>query len=936
MTTSKKSFHLVYDDGIRRMRLMFDAAVHSKYNPDTMFHPIWESSNFFDMFLPENVTYGEVSTFGSDTGNMNRAVEFFEHVGRDGIYGKNMPVNRTHRVIYGDWEDHGISVVVPVGLGVRSLVDLGVHLVMASEADKLRVRKYFRRVRAHHEWAIAGIVADSYAAKNGQVLRIVCGDEVQMQFDVLHVNIDEFDDHNKALVDGVHFISVNLCRALGHMYNIEKLKTAQAGDAFKGTMFSQLGLGKGFFHVVDMEDYGIILYGPKTQIKFDKFFLGSLGDVKGGEARTCIQSLGAFINTETTLWKDLSDLFINEVSEAIHDEDKLRHLFLTNIQSIADVGNSDTESWVLVEAFKHGVPILRNPGLFRKVVRHLMFKVLDCEHGRIPYGPVAHRYNLMPDLTCFDFSNGDVDYTKSLIPENAVICMDAGIGPFAMYRQPLGNAKEAVVAVNIHSRRYKKYIGRERVILGLSVMEQLQRMGGGDFDDAVIGTDNIDWVEVIAKSDYPVTKLAPAELEMVYPLDEDNKYMRRRSYPAVWSMQDYFDAAVKATEQQLSIGPVDNAIRLDLLLSGENKQNMLVDLAQRIDSEENADVKDKLTKAFVWLQDREDYQLREVASNLEHFIDYIKLGKGNPAVLEPLVSKMSDVRDSSLVLPECWTYLGRGGKGRISVARQMAQDYVLAPSLPCATLNAIRLERDKLVEALRDEEWMMVERIPESLNLSFPRDKGTYDEALELRMIWRDTWDPFLTGQTTIDVTSAYKIILNGGKVTLQSGEVIDVEGIRSKFNQWDPEIRMSLAVEVARQTYRTRHSTALRGDDGRRRGFSDGLLWTNTIGLFYIQAMKEAGLTGLYLPVKFDKYSRNLSRGSVQVKVIGGIVERLADGFMIGYVMDETNPEDGEYTMKDGMLCVQEPSEELTRSILDVEGDFLNPIDLSSDSAEV
>src|ERR1035437_1100841 len=59
----------------------------------------------------------------------------------------------------------------------------------------------------------------------------------------------------------------------------------------------------------------------------------------------------------------------------------------------------------------------------------------------------------------------------------------------------------------MHDRRFRGYRGRDRAILGPSALEELRSMGGGDFDDAVIGTSNLNWVEVIAKAEYPVTPL---------------------------------------------------------------------------------------------------------------------------------------------------------------------------------------------------------------------------------------------------------------------------------------------------------------------------------------------------------------------------------------------------------------------------------------------
>jgi len=469
---SRKTFHVVSEDGLRRLRVAFNPAVHKTYNPDRMFHPIWESSNFLDMFLPANATYGEISIFGGGSQTLLDAVQEFEQIGRRGFYSTKLPVDQAHRVIYGDWDEHGSSVLVPVGCGVSKLEDISVNLVMNSEHDRLKVRKYFRRIRAHHEWAVGGTVSPGYATNLGEVIRGHVGGQT---FDILHVDLEQLGERNRALVDGIHLVDVNLLHRLGEITNSPKMQNMQVGDAFKGTMFSRLGLGKGFFHVVELPRYAMIVYGPKTQVRFDKFFFGSLGDVKGGHARTCIQSMGAFITDDSKhLWVDQARLFIHEVMVALKSEDGLRRMVLTNIDPATKPGaDNNTEAWVLVEALRHGVPILKNPGLFRRATQLLLTQVLDCERGRIPFGADAHRYNLQPDFSAFDLETGDVDFRNSVIPENAVVCMDADIGPFAMYRQPLGNAMEAVTTVNIHDRRFRRFIGRDRVILGISALEQL-------------------------------------------------------------------------------------------------------------------------------------------------------------------------------------------------------------------------------------------------------------------------------------------------------------------------------------------------------------------------------------------------------------------------------------------------------------------------------
>jgi hypothetical protein len=332
-------------------------------------------------------------------------------------------------------------------------------------------------------------------------------------------------------------------------------------------MFSRLGMGKGFFHVAELPRFGMIIYGPKKQMRFDKLFFGSLGDVKGGSARTCIQSMGAFITEESKrLWVDQARLFIHEVMEALKSEEGLRRMVLTNIDSVTTLGEgNDTEAWVLVEALRHGVPILKNPGLFRRATQLLLTQVLDCERGRIPFGP------MLTGITCSLTSARSIwklATSTTATPSSRrtlSCCMDADIGPFAMYRQPLGQRQGGCRNHQYPRSSFPPF--RWDVIvsfLGVSALEQLKTMGGGDFDDAVIGTSNLNWVEVIANAEYPVTPLPVTDQARLVEVPErENLYRnggtavlngrtvhfegttKKRKYPCVWSMEDYFEAASK-------------------------------------------------------------------------------------------------------------------------------------------------------------------------------------------------------------------------------------------------------------------------------------------------------------------------------------------------------------------------------------------------------
>lgn len=908
---TKKALHLVKEVELKpRVRVPYVAGVHNLFHAPTMFHSIWETSNFFDAFLPQDVQYVEVSVLGGDEDVLEANTAWMDRIGREGM--KIRGVN--HRVIFGDWDDDGVAILVPADK-VKGLQDLGLRLQINNASDKPKVRKYFRRIRAHHEWSVKGTITGAQPVKNGVALSVNVG---SIDFDMLHVDLSKMaHKYDVALADGIHLIDLGLCRQIGKEFGIKKLENAKIGDAFKGTALAALGLGKGFFHIVDSPKYGIIIYGAKKQVTFDHFFFGSLGDVKGGDTYTDLQSMINFDYYKNDLAYNQATLFINQVAESIHDEDKIRHLFLTHMAPMSEVLSNEAEggreSWVLIEALRKGVSLRKNPGLFRRVIRHLFTHVLDATKGRIPYMNVAARFNLQPDLNCFD-ADGGVDYRRSSITEDAVVCMDLNQGPLAMYRQPSGHKKELVATTNVHDRRFRAFRGHNRIILGPSAYYQLAIMGGGDMDDAVNATDNVDWVEVMATGEYPATDLQ-STAEPQKSLDDDNKYRRGPAYPRQWSMVDYFEATSAAKERGLSIGPVVNALMLDVLLSGEHKENMLSNIADRIVDAIGDEEKQELRDAYDWLRARPDHILKDVAWILEGIIDYVKMGKGDPLVIEPLIKKIIDVRDNSKVIPTSFMIKNSKGRVRVTSKRLVDQDFITAPSLVCDTLNRIKFEADQLQEALIEEQWLNVDSIPETLNQAFPMDRAFRDEAIQLRNDWRDAFQ----NSENADLSIVYKSVIE------------DV--VRPSFNQWPAEIRVPLAVEHARLTYRGRKTEARRSENGRRQAYPDGLLWTNTIGLYYIKAMEEAELTGLYVPVQFDRWSRNYSRGTFGITVwFDGNVTITEDGTHLGTLMTNEYVQIGDYNMTNGMVTVKEPSEELYMDRNTINEDFNNPVELDLD----
>jgi hypothetical protein len=200
--------------------------------------------------------------------------------------------------------------------------------------------------------------------------------------------------------------------------------------------------------------------------------------------------------------------------------------------------------------------------------------------------------------------------------------------------------------------------------------------------------------------------------------------------------------------------------------------------------------------------------------------------------------------------------------------------------------------------------------MPEALDLAFPitgrfldggHEDADMDAAMQLRSYWAEEWTTVLSRQSITEEES-----------TLERDRI--VKGVKAVLAEHDefPETQQAIVVAIARLTYRGRHTEARRNEDGSVRSFPDGLLWSNYVANIYIDAMRTAGLTGLYVAVHFDRWSGGLRHSTCKVEVLpGGKVRRHDDAFAIGSVHgEEVQP--GLYTMQYGLICVQEPSAEL------------------------
>ena len=83
---SKKALQSDFRDGHRQApKPPYDPVVQTVFNPKTTFSPIWETSNFYDWFLPAGTRYVEMGFFGDDS-SLADAVAEYDHIGKQGYY----------------------------------------------------------------------------------------------------------------------------------------------------------------------------------------------------------------------------------------------------------------------------------------------------------------------------------------------------------------------------------------------------------------------------------------------------------------------------------------------------------------------------------------------------------------------------------------------------------------------------------------------------------------------------------------------------------------------------------------------------------------------------------------------------------------------------------------------------------------------------------
>ena len=874
MPKSRKMFAYENTDKGTKYRVLVPETT-TKYQPK--YHFMWFEESDYLVDALKGIHYATFTT--------NRREEM-EDLLMNGYKDKE---GRNWTAFFAYWKDQeGHATLVPEGCGINDLRDVGITTEMKSPADFMKVGKYTNRLFAAlpkpkpiiepdtGEVRVLGLgiwgdeVAWNEEFQVAVVKLDIAGtdlDEADKMLSIRYVDLKTLDDEQKALVDGCIVISEKAARRLN------LAKEPKLGMAWRGTAATQRGMGKGHFLFKNNMEVDIVIYGPKTILKTDRFFFGSMGELHVGIPHTDRQAVVNFHYHRPGLMVDLAKSYMKTVLAASANEQELRRLFLryTAEQEQKDM---DQETWVLRRALAYGVSFLRFPGLYRRVVRYLMKKVMACDtRARIPMDSIAGYGYVLPDPNAID-SEGNV-HPENAIPEGAIVFPDVKAGTKVVcYRQPSENTNAWVELTVLYRPEYKTFAGRGICLLGRGAHKVLGRLGGGDMDDQFVIVHDPKWVEAFhSMRPYPETEKIQPELEeekaehsqLAEFTDELLEDIRDKNFSHYTNKHVSWQIEM-AKNARAGIGPVVNYGMMDMLMSDpDHKRSMLADLNNN-------------PEAAGWLEDREDYQASLFMTNLEIVID------GNVKDTT-LLKQLGDVAGTIKAFhKECQVYPASMNT-RIPDSKLEKGDYVLARSLTCRAIETVRMYRDRLSDIFVEREWTLVAPADRDLREEFP-----FEREIGMRL-----------GKTWIQPDGCKRRLVNNFWVKIPDntpdslGDLWAAEWIEELSKQGshegayericqvladelfgeDDDYMQRLAVELYFQTYKTYQTTPKLDEvSGKLRGFNDGLLWSPLFGNHFINALRRSKLSGFYKAAQiYPQFRRRLMDNKVVVETRNHLV---------------------------------------------------------------
>lgn len=773
---------------------------------------------------------------------------------------QNGKVDKTGRLwvsFFAFWKDRqGHAFMCPKDSGISDPSGVGVITKMTGPDSIMKVGKYTNRL-------FAALIKDSKGespavwgsevdwVENEQTALIQVDphsglSEDERLLSVLYVDLKTLTKEQKALGDGCIAINAKAAKALGLSRKPRK------GMAWRGTLGTQRGLGKGhIMYVPDMQE-DVVIYGPKTVVKTERFFFGSMGRLHVGIPHTDRQAFVNFQFHRRGLAGPLATTYMREVIEMTENEELIRQLLLLYTKDLEE-GDIDQDAWILRRALRYGISFLRYPGLYRRVCRYLMEKVLACDsRARIPmagksFGVALYSY-VLPDINVIG-KQGEITPERG-IPAGYIVCPDLEPGTEVIcYRQPSEHSNAWVSLIVADYAANGAFAGSGICMLGQGALEALGRLGGADMDDQFVIVHDPVWVAAF-HSLRPYPEVLPKISADTLPdrgfsdgtsSDEYSDLITDEMASRIWDTdgEKYTNRHVSwqiqmSDSARAGIGPVVNFGMIDMLLSDpDQKASLLADMVEG-------------TEQYDWLVNRPDYQAAKLMTNLELVIDGNVKDRSLLEQLGDVAGTISRFHRDCLVYPESMV-------SRIPTEKRKGSDYVVAKSLTCRALASIRSEKERMMNFLTEREWSLV--APASRDLIMAG--YAFDNDLHHKLIghWvknevvgmplvridnevaikTDIWDPFWARQFSQDMPEekAYEHVM---------------KLIRDELADKDADYMKRLAVQLYYNTYKKKENPPrINPRTGKYRGFADGLLWSPAFGGYFIDALREAKIAGYY-----------------------------------------------------------------------------------------
>lgn len=887
---SKQAFHIVFTGTTNKDgEAVIKICPRRPFNPSLVYDPDYhfmahETSQLLDLLL--STTYGWVTLEAVGREAKRKAAKWAKKAIRKGITDAQTGIR--YRVIYGDFSsDKGKLLCVPVASNLRSLADIGLYV-----SDDPKAAKRTRRAMATHMGMLkAQVVAREEVPQGMQYLVEL---ETGLRFTVLHHQMSGWSDEAISFVDGMNIFNL-------------------AANGTKITVVDDLGIIKGFGHNNPLVQHAIVGYGTKTEFKVvgDTMYIGVLGELHEHDAYEDIQSFCNFGHYESGLAIVQGQDWMDEVWRVLESDtsdDKIvdtfsvfAHLNEQRMFGEDEDGNPvpkpEAHEWALVHAMRLDVGIKSMPVLYRRVFQHMFENSIDLTRGRIPFMKVAKRLNVAPNPLCFN-ENGDVNLELDVLGDN-VCSPDLPAGKLLVYRNPNTHSKECVIVNNVHIPQLRKYRSKGLLFFGRGAGKHLSKLNGGDMDDSVIAIHDPRYIAKAESLDYPVEPKLEYTDGGERKLMEDNnpylakarsKYLRRNGE---WNLLVLEQQINRWTQYEVGLGTFINRILLDLMLSGEQKLSIKWDLACRMQAEGlSEEDREQLEKAYAFISARKDFMLRREASNSDLVIDWLQMRKGDKKLVDSLIEHSETVLDTP-IYPVSY-------EGRIPPELRGKGGYLLVKTLACRALDKLMVQRDHIIEASRQMEWMLRRPIPEAVDQMFEAYDAITEMVHEMRTWWREQWELARLTKTLDDTT--YEKLANGWTEIVELGpedegydpskpdeeqiKVLKHIGLRDKYmiddegKPFSKETRLTMAVEFYRQVYSKTDDPQV-GEDGFTMSVGDGL--PDFILNDFLTALEETpNLCGLRVFVQLNTkggyWVKHHETEPVEVTVIAGRVYRHED----------------------------------------------------------